>query len=750
MPRNWPRRGTARELTARARLRLEPLEDRVLLSVFAVINTNDSGEGSLRQAILDANDHPGPDTFIFDIPGAGVHTIRPLSPLPTVTDPLSLDATFQPGYAGSPLIELDGSQAGSNADGLTITAGGSSVRGLAIDSFAGSGIVLRTNGGDVIAANYIGTDPTGTSARGNGIGVLVDNTSDNTVGGTAAGARNLIAGNHGTGVALDGGSGNVVQGNRIGTDVSGRAALGNRFGVFVQGGSADLIGGTDAGAGNVISASTLDGINVVTGQGHVIQGNYVGTDVTGTHALGNGNDGVLVDFSSSGTLVGGAGGVGRNVVSANSQQGIYVTSGSGNVIQGNYVGTDATGAQALGNGDSGVIVGGTLNSVGGPIPGDGNLLSGNHNYGLFLSGAGHLVQGNFVGTDAAGAVAVPNGFGVGVTLSGGDTIGGTDPGAGNLISGNRTYGLRLINTNNDVVQGNRIGTDVTGTHALGNGTYGLAVEGASAIRVGGQAAEDANLIAANGVGLELNAIQTTVQGNLIGTDASGTRPLGNQVGVLVSGTDNTIGGTAGAGNVISGNQADGIELFAGSSRTLVQGNFIGTDVSGTQALGNLRGVFCLTGGTPSAARPPGPATSSPATGATAWSWTPAATWSRATWSAPTSAVKCRWATPAWGSPSPAPTTPSAGRPPGPATSSPPTRRRAWISSPAAATSSRGTSSAPTWPAPWRWATSSASRWTARPVRTPSAARRAGPATSSPATGRRASSCPPPATSSRAT
>src|SRR5262249_10666208 len=157
-----------------------------------------------------------------------------------------------PGYSGSPLIELDGSAAGGSADGLTITAGGSVVRALAINSFAGNAIVLRGKGGDLIAGNYVGTDLAGTAARGNGGGVVLDNTPGNAVGGTAAGDGNLVSGNRGAGVGISGGSGNRVQGNLIGTDRKGTRALGNgTYGLRIEAGLNNTVGGTTPEARNV-------------------------------------------------------------------------------------------------------------------------------------------------------------------------------------------------------------------------------------------------------------------------------------------------------------------------------------------------------------------------------------------------------------------------------------------------------------------------------------------------------------------
>src|SRR6266404_498351 len=132
-----------------------------------VSNTNDSGAGSLRQAILDANNTNGLDTIVFQIPGSGVQTITPATALPVITDPVVIDGTTQPGFSGLPLIELNGNGA-ANA-GLRLAAVGSStVRGLAINRFGGDGINVAGSGTSFILGNFIGTDATGMIARGNG------------------------------------------------------------------------------------------------------------------------------------------------------------------------------------------------------------------------------------------------------------------------------------------------------------------------------------------------------------------------------------------------------------------------------------------------------------------------------------------------------------------------------------------------------------------------------------------------------
>src|SRR5438132_4953113 len=179
----------------------EVLEDRHLLATLTVFTTADSGQGSLRQAILDANALPGLDTIQFSLE-LRPFTISPLSPLPAITDPVIIDGTTQPGFTGTPIIELDGTNAGP-ADGLAISAGGSTVRGLIIDSFQGNGISLSFNGGNAIEGNYLGTNGKSPAALGNSNdGILINNASNNSIGGTAQGTGNVISGNGGSGIAI--------------------------------------------------------------------------------------------------------------------------------------------------------------------------------------------------------------------------------------------------------------------------------------------------------------------------------------------------------------------------------------------------------------------------------------------------------------------------------------------------------------------------------------------------------------------
>ena len=195
----------------------------VSADTFVVTNTNDSGPGSLRQAILDANANPGGDVEVINFSiGTGVQTISPLSPLPTITAQVIIDATTQPGYAGKPIIEIEGSQADSPW-GLLIFAGFSTIKGLVINRFDGVGIAMSDTNANIIEDNYIGTDVTGSIALGNGGSGIFGSSGI----GLHVIRRNVVSGNSGNGITLGVGIFNTVEDNFIGTDATGTSALGN-------------------------------------------------------------------------------------------------------------------------------------------------------------------------------------------------------------------------------------------------------------------------------------------------------------------------------------------------------------------------------------------------------------------------------------------------------------------------------------------------------------------------------------------
>lgn len=524
---------------------------------FVVTNANNHGTGSLRQAITDANATPGLDTITFNIPGGGIQTINLLIVLPTITDPVVIDATTQPGYAGSPLIELSGSQAGNQAAGFQITAGNSTIRGFAIGGFTSAGIVINTNGGNTIQANYIGLDATGTVARQNQNGILVGTpASNNLIGGTTASARNVISGSTFAGITL-GGANNTVQGNFIGTNASGTAAIPNGIrGIDVTSSvqmNNNLIGGTAPGAGNLISGNGNAGISL--GPGNIVQGNLIGTDVTGLKAIPNSNG---INVQSGGGLIGGSAPGARNVISGNSGDGLMVGGVNNNLtaVQGNFIGTDITGNAALGNGGTGISVSGAGVTIGGTTAAARNIISGNGGFGnVSLSSvtSGCTIQGNYIGTDVTGNVALTNPKpGISIQTSG-NTIGGVAAGAGNLISGN-TVGIQIggnttgqVNAN--LIQGNLIGLNQAGS-ALPNAVEGIRFENSSTPPannvIGGTANGAANTIAFNGSSgvLVLTGTADSIRGNSIfsngglGIDLAPNGPTANDQGDADTGANN--------------------------------------------------------------------------------------------------------------------------------------------------------------------------------------------------------------------
>jgi hypothetical protein len=388
--------------------------------VFTVMNTNDMGGGSLRQAILDANSMGG-GTISFNIPGGGVHTISPLSVLPTITQAVTIDGYTQPGSSANTnpttmginaviAIQLSGAMLG-NVSGLTINADNCTVRGLVINSFQHDGIDVCTNG-NVIEGNFIGTNPTGTAALPNGSGgnggivmSFCGTFSNNAIGGTTPAARNLISGNIGNGISIGGGStGNTVQGNLIGTDVTGTLALGNSLvGVAVDG-SNHLIGGTTVGGRNIISGNSR-GLTFANGDNNIAQANFIGTDVTGTVGVPNTNGGMSINGGSN-NMVGGltatAGTPPGNLISGNTGDyglSVFTSGASGTVIQGNIIGADITGTNPLGNAVGGIFIAGHDTTVGGTAANAGNIIAFN---GTMCG------PPNFIGVRISGDAAINN------------------------------------------------------------------------------------------------------------------------------------------------------------------------------------------------------------------------------------------------------------------------------------------------------------------------------------------------------
>jgi Ca2+-binding RTX toxin-like protein len=591
-----------------------------IMATFIVTNTNDSGTDSLRQAILDANSTTGTDTITFNIPGAGVQTIVPATALPTITEAVVIDATTQPGYAGTPLIEIDGTNAAGLDDGvLQITAGNSNVRGLIINraGFSNAAILISSNGGNVIEENYLGTDAAGTSSvEGNGSGIFILDSADNII------RNNLVSGNVNTsavGIRISGttATNNQIQGNLIGTDVNGTADLGNAgSGIVIDNASNNIIGGTTAETRNIISGNDFNGIEItgVDATNNQIIGNYIGTDITGTVAIRNTFNGITINNASN-NIIGGTAAGSRNLISGNGSRGIYLTgSSNGTQIIGNYVGTNATGNAALGNNLQGIELESSDNLI------QNNLVSGNISSGVLIGSSNAInnqVIGNLVGTNANGTAAIANGnVGVFIVQNATDNIiGGVTDAERNIISGNGSWGVGFqTNATNNQLLGNFIGVDINGTTALGNGSDGVSVFAAPNNIIGGTIAGSRNIISGNGdsgIEIVLASPNTFIAGNYIGTDVTGTVAIGNADNGITTDAfpiNITIGGTTPESrNVISGNAGNGIYLDSRDNQVL--GNYIGTQADGSSELGNTgNGIYIssltgnnLIGGTESSA-----------------------------------------------------------------------------------------------------------------------------------------------------
>jgi hypothetical protein len=657
--------------------RLEWLESRALLTTFVVDSALDTFSTTfltLREALIIANDTPGPHRIEFDIPGGGVQRIVLESPLPYVSNEIVIDGTTQPGYDGRPRVEIDGSQIDRarypHASGLVISedtfststspfpVDGSQIIGLSIFGFEDGAILALDADSIALIGNYLGVDATGQHAPGNDeYGAYL---SDLT---RSVAAANVVGGQP-VGIQVGFGSGITLYANRIGTAADGLAPLPNRFGV-VAFGTVGLNLGTPQLGGNLISGNAI-GAQLQVVDGVLVAGNLIGTNPTGSAALPNTGDGllilnasnVLVGLPNAGNLISGNGTSGVHVAqetrtsfrSASIEPGVsaQAVAAPSVVLLANRIGTDATGSRPVPNANTGVFIDGVGGVVVG-LPGAGNVIAGNGHSNVQVFGplaTGNVIQGNRIGTNADGTAVVgaspvgiflnnapgnlvgvagaetgnviagngtgvliagaaarsntiqanqvgPNGTGVLVLDAPGNLIGGADQ-ARNVVSGNGPFGVRIVGAGatGNVVLGNRIGTNADGTAVIGNGGDGVFLQ------------SPGNVVASNLVaGSTLSAIQVfgvaasgnQIVANRIGADATGFAPLGNVLdGIFINEAPNTLI----AGNQIVASGLAGLQLAGtATTGTLVRDNLIGTDPNGQvrAGLGNAYGLFIQTG-----------------------------------------------------------------------------------------------------------------------------------------------------------
>lgn len=504
-------------------------------ATFTVTNTNDSGAGSLRQAILDNNAASAGNVINFNIPGIGPFTIKPLTDLPIITKTVTIDGYTQPGASPNTivdgddailLIEINGSaytvgDGVTTGRGLTLGAGsdGSTIRGLVINEWILAGIGIGyfdhvanapvSSNGNTIAGNFIGTDVTGFVQKANRTGVLVLFSSGTTIGGAIFSEINVISGSFsaflgGSCVTVGGSAGTIILLNFIGTDRSGSVALGNSVeGIFLSQSVGTLV------IANIISGQTNCGIQLNSCTGTVILGNFIGTNVTASYAIGNQNAGIYLAAEAgpnTSTLIT------ANVISGNGNGillgSLFFNSGtSQTAITGNKIGTDLNGTVAIPNIENGIWVFDSNNAIGGVQSTDRNLISGNGQNGILISSQAQntVVHGNYIGTDITGEIALGNGFnGVQLGIAGGKNgaisnfIGGSVFGTGNVISANHQNGILIQSySSGNIIQGNLIGVAADGTSPLPNGENGISITTSSDNMIGGEGLNPGNVIAYN-------------------------------------------------------------------------------------------------------------------------------------------------------------------------------------------------------------------------------------------------------------
>ncbi|MFH1526738.1 MAG: T9SS type A sorting domain-containing protein, partial [Bacteroidota bacterium] len=504
-----------------------------------------------------------------------------------------------------------GTSALPNINGIVITAPnntiGSSILGernvISGNQHTGIRMDRPTACHNLIIGNFIGTDYTGTDSIGNYTGIWITHLdtllspSNNIIGGSTLNERNIISGNRDGGITIDGigADSNIVMGNYIGVDKTGLTALsngGNGIGVW-NGPKNNLIGGDTPEHRNIISGNLAAGIaihNLGTDSNAVI-GNYIGVDINGTSAIPNKTHGINCTDGAKHNRIGGPNIGERNIISGNLDCGIVLyTNADFNTVMNNYIGTDISGSISLPNTVMGVNIAdaSSLNIIA------NNLISGNGlaGIGIWDSSNNNEILGNYIGTDLSGTLSLGNtGEGIIIDDSPNNIIGGTNSGERNIVSANGqlNIGIRNSNSTGNLVLGNYIGINISGTSALNNGNSGIGIyNGANNNIIGGNSSSARNIISGNlynGVWLNGNGTDSnTVSGNYIGTSVSGYDSIpngGNGISIIDGASNNIIGGDGiDSANTIAFNNANGVIIAnSGSNFNRVSHNSIFSNVN---------------------------------------------------------------------------------------------------------------------------------------------------------------------------
>jgi len=558
-----------------------------------VNNTEDSGAGSLRQALLDANNNPGADEIHFNIPGSGIHTITPASTLPTITDPLVINGFTQPGAsqntnpAGTGFntvlqIEIEGLGLTGAGTGLNIATEGCKIHGLVINRFSDHGVMI-TGDNNMITDCFIGTDYLGSINRPNrNHGIMVSTGAS----GNVIGPGNLISGNF-YGVYIDGTSstGNSVIGNLLGTDATGMDTIMNRnIDIRINNSPDNIIGGVIPGSRNVFSS--LEIMNPGA-DNNTVSGNHIGIDVSGDTPLIQGNQlpGINIQGASNTTVGPG------NVIGAQFR-GIMIGPGFGepeetfgNKIIGNLIGTNSDGSDPIENIYGIEIYAGENNIIGGLAESDRNIISGNRIAGIILNDGAtqNQILGNYIGTDITGELAVPN-MNQGIVVLEGATdnfIGTGINGTGNLFAFNDDEAIGLRGDNN---------------HVLGNVMYenaaGISIDGENNT-IGSMTEADRNIFWGNRIlAIIVRSNHNLIEGNILGTNAEGREDKTDaDIGISILGSDNVV-----KSNLISGYGENAVQIVRPTvespvvERNRIEENFLGLSLTGENFIPNGNGI----------------------------------------------------------------------------------------------------------------------------------------------------------------
>lgn len=476
----------------------------ILGQTITVTNSADSGPGTLRDAIQQANVAAGADTIVFDTLSMGSSVIAINSSLPALTD----DSTFISGPVwpgGEPAVTIDGGTLTSGENTITISGSFCEVQSLTLINNQSTGAAVEITGGvsSRVTGNTIGLDRLGQNAMPNSVGVLITGGQAHRIGDSSAAGGNIISGNLEDGIRIVASRDNVVLNNRIGVNRFGTAVGNASSGILINSGSKATRIGSGTPSGRNIIGGNLTGIRIADNgsDSTIIDGNWIGIHLSSSVANGTG---IRIENGASSTRIGQSGNVTPNTISGNTGDGISIVGNltRGTTIRGNRIGTDTTGSTGIGNSGSGIFIQDARRStIGGAAAGESNVISGNGFDGILLDGTDStFVYGNRIGVDGPGMLAIPN-MNNGIEIQSAarnTTIGGRSAGQGNVISGNDAIGILIVDegTSQTSIVGNFIGVALDSVGDVGNGESGVHLSfGASRDSV------NYNLIAYNGVGI---------------------------------------------------------------------------------------------------------------------------------------------------------------------------------------------------------------------------------------------------------